>query len=210
MYSKWQTVLYICSRWQLVNILVSIICIRMGLISLFDKYFVIMVMIANLRNLDDPCFVITNIISKLPYQLKDSNDWPCNRNWTADNKHVRGTPGRISIEKYCNFILGTSRYSTLSGFTHHIMNHVIKMVFVCYREDSMPFQNEQNANMIAQYTIWSQRITSLGLLRCRTPQNTSHYGDVTMGAIASQITSLAIVYWTVYSDADQRKYHSSP
>ena len=30
-----------------------------------------------------------------------------------------------------------------------------------------------------------------------------------MGAIASQITSLTIVYSTVYSDADQRKYQSS-
>ena len=30
-----------------------------------------------------------------------------------------------------------------------------------------------------------------------------------MGAIASQITSIAIVYSTVYSDADQRKHQSS-
>ena len=36
-----------------------------------------------------------------------------------------------------------------------------------------------------------------------------HYGDVIMGAIASQITSLAIVYLTVYSGADQRKHQSS-
>ena len=36
-----------------------------------------------------------------------------------------------------------------------------------------------------------------------------HYSGVIMGAIASQITSLTIVYWTVYSDADQRKYQSS-
>ena len=36
-----------------------------------------------------------------------------------------------------------------------------------------------------------------------------HCGDVIMGAIASQITSLAIVYSTVYSDADQRKHQSS-
>ena len=36
-----------------------------------------------------------------------------------------------------------------------------------------------------------------------------HYGDVIMGEIASQITSLAIVYSTVYSDADQRKHQSS-
>ena len=37
----------------------------------------------------------------------------------------------------------------------------------------------------------------------------NHYNDVTMGAIASQITSLTIVYSIVYSDADQRKHQSS-
>ena len=36
-----------------------------------------------------------------------------------------------------------------------------------------------------------------------------HYGDVIMGAMASQITSLTIVYSTAYSDADQRKHQSS-
>ena len=36
-----------------------------------------------------------------------------------------------------------------------------------------------------------------------------HYCDVIMGAVASQITSLTIVYSTVYADADQRKHQSS-
>ena len=36
-----------------------------------------------------------------------------------------------------------------------------------------------------------------------------HYNDVIKGKIASQIISLAIVYSTVYSDADQRKHQSS-
>ena len=36
-----------------------------------------------------------------------------------------------------------------------------------------------------------------------------HYNDVIMTTMASQITSLTIVYWTVYSDADQRKHQSS-
>ena len=36
-----------------------------------------------------------------------------------------------------------------------------------------------------------------------------HYCDVIMGAVTSQITSLTIVYSTVYSDADQRKHQSS-
>ena len=37
----------------------------------------------------------------------------------------------------------------------------------------------------------------------------THYCDVIMVAVASQITSLTIVYSTVYSDADQRKHQSS-
>ena len=37
----------------------------------------------------------------------------------------------------------------------------------------------------------------------------SHYYDVIMGAMASQITSLTTVYSTVYSDAVQRKHQSS-
>ena len=36
-----------------------------------------------------------------------------------------------------------------------------------------------------------------------------HYDDVIMTTMASQITSLTIVYSTVYSGADQRKYQSS-
>ena len=36
-----------------------------------------------------------------------------------------------------------------------------------------------------------------------------HYNDVIMAAMASQITSLSIVYSTVYSGADQRKHQSS-
>ena len=36
-----------------------------------------------------------------------------------------------------------------------------------------------------------------------------HYNDVIMGATASQITSLTIVYSTVYLGADQRKHQNS-
>ena len=37
----------------------------------------------------------------------------------------------------------------------------------------------------------------------------SHYNDVIMTTVASQITSLTIVYSIVYSGADQRKHQSS-
>ena len=46
-------------------------------------------------------------------------------------------------------------------------------------------------------------VASLALMQ------TFHYNDVIMTMIASQITSLAVVYSTVYSDADQRKHQSS-
>ena len=36
-----------------------------------------------------------------------------------------------------------------------------------------------------------------------------HYDDVIMSTIATQITSLTVVYSTVYVDADQRKHQSS-
>ena len=37
----------------------------------------------------------------------------------------------------------------------------------------------------------------------------AHYNDIIIGAMASQIISLIIVYSAVYSDADKRKYQSS-
>ena len=43
----------------------------------------------------------------------------------------------------------------------------------------------------------------------QTRIRSSHYDDVIMGVMASQITSLTIVYWTVYSGADQSKRQSS-
>ena len=43
----------------------------------------------------------------------------------------------------------------------------------------------------------------------RYPCGNLHYNDVIMSAMASQITSLTIVYSTVYSGTDQRKHQSS-
>ena len=41
------------------------------------------------------------------------------------------------------------------------------------------------------------------------PGYTTHYGDVIMGIMASQITSLTIVYSTIYSGVDHRKHQRS-
>ena len=54
----------------------------------------------------------------------------------------------------------------------------------------------------------SNKITHWHSLMHQWPSH-FHYGDVIMDAIASQITSLTIVYSIVYSDGDQRKHQSS-
>ena len=59
---------------------------------------------------------------------------------------------------------------------------------------------------------WPQWLKSTNKCAMSPPQPVTtikHYGDVIMCAIASQITSLTIVYSTVYSDADQGKHQSS-
>ena len=53
---------------------------------------------------------------------------------------------------------------------------------------------------IGPWISWNEKLFWINYL---------HYDDVIMGAIGSQITSLTIVYSTVYSDTDQRKHQSS-
>ena len=61
---------------------------------------------------------------------------------------------------------------------------------------------------ITRFRCISCRITSVSLGTLHVGFS-HHYSDVIMTTIASLITSLTIVYSTVYSDADQRK-HQSP
>ena len=57
--------------------------------------------------------------------------------------------------------------------------------------------------MVAMYDIYlSSSFVCVSVLRVGL------YNDVTMGAMAFEITSLMIVYSTVYSGADQRKHQT--
>ena len=61
------------------------------------------------------------------------------------------------------------------------------------------------------YAIYNNGITAIKqtiLGRCGEIGNPLHYNDVIMSTMASQITSLTIVYSSVYSGADQRKHQS--
>ena len=57
-------------------------------------------------------------------------------------------------------------------------------------------------NRLRRYTAghWGYRLTGIVM---------QHNSDVIMGAMASQITSVTIVYSTVYSGTDQRKHQNS-
>ena len=59
-------------------------------------------------------------------------------------------------------------------------------------------ENLINVKIMCQFTIPTLRYIHL-----------LHYDDVIMSTIASQITSLTIVYSTIYSGADQSKHQSS-
>ena len=88
-----------------------------------------------------------------------------------------------------------------------------KLIATCYMNYFMNFVMKRKTTKIRcpHLSLYKPLdLLSAGLMLdlhdvCRRP----HYNDVITGAMASQITSLAIVYSTVYSGADQRK-HQSP
>ena len=56
---------------------------------------------------------------------------------------------------------------------------------------------------------WSPNLVYSSWMLQQMYSSNNHYNDVIMGAMVSQITSLTIVYSTVYSGADQSKHQSS-
>ena len=85
----------------------------------------------------------------------------------------------------------------LLAFTGCIMNYMMRanlsIAVVCMTTDFGPGSNSTTNS--SQSTVTNGEVL--------------HDNDVIMGAIASQITSITIVYSNVYSDADQRKHPSS-
>ena len=64
---------------------------------------------------------------------------------------------------------------------------------------------------IAYFRIWNKIAKDFVLIHdfIHHRQGKTHYNDVIMSAMASQITSLMIVFSTIYSVPDQRKHQSS-
>ena len=64
-------------------------------------------------------------------------------------------------------------------------------------------------NRTGSQPVGTPAMHNLSVLITGVKFKSQHYSDVIMGMIVSQITSLTIVYSTLYSDADQRKHQSS-
>ena len=70
----------------------------------------------------------------------------------------------------------------------------------------------ETPNKVAYHTImshWRLWKSSVFVYMIYQAKSNFHYIDVIMTTMASQITSLIVVYSTVYSDAGQRKHQSS-
>ena len=96
--------------------------------------------------------------------------------------------------------LGASLESALCFLQHPLASSGAATVGVIV-QITPHYMNTMIAAM-GRYAVWTVRsIDGTG--------TRFHYNDVIRGAIASQITSLTIVYSTVYSGGDQRKHQRS-
>ena len=78
-----------------------------------------------------------------------------------------------------------------------------QFIIICQRK------NSNSIDVVLTPSKHQELITTHFQRECSTGMFIGHYDDVIMGAMASQITSLTIVYSTVYSGADQSKHQSS-
>ena len=97
--------------------------------------------------------------------------------------------------KYHYFIVISSRIDTYHPFPDGVQS---SMGSVCWIQ-----------MILSIYSIWILAGNNWNIRRDGVRKQRDHYNDVTMSEIASQITSLTIVYSILHSDADQRKHQSS-
>ena len=108
-------------------------------------------------------------------------------------------------------------FKQLGNFFYKIWCHllILCIIYIIFRHEISPTNYNLISNVgidgaMFKHHIICRRSAEYALMFFQTIHGLSeHYDDVIMAAIASLITSLTIVYSTVYSDADQRKHQSS-
>ena len=118
----------------------------------------------------------------------------------------------INVGWKWSFIEG-KRFQPLPRFILFIILH-IATITVCEIEVDYSFYLEIYLNYLVHFFIWAklQQIlfVQVDLPRCSPETRSPHYNDVIMTMIASQITSLAVVYSSVYSGTDFKKKSKLP
>ena len=113
-----------------------------------------------------------------------------------------------------NFVATSLAPTGLLLFSPHLCSSR-DLVLSCWQVPRRPPDNQFRdsfwpmANLVTQDTQKGICTIATVALAWLTQGTSSHYDDVIMGTMASQITSLTIVCSTVYLDADQRKHQSS-
>ena len=129
-------------------------------------------------------------------------------NWTScwTNSLVADDTGHMTLMWRHRYVLGCTL--TMSRVC---VNKTLRNKFhwhVNCNSKELYFQENAFENAFCKYRPFCLGLNELGEVFIQE-FIFQHYGDVVMGTIASQITSLAIVYSTVYSGAYQRKHQSS-
>ena len=127
----------------------------------------------------------------------------------------------ISINYFCQVIIDKSSLVQVMGWCHQAPSHYQSQ---CWLISMSPYGINRpqwvNYIYICIYIYILEHINflwdvighfnSLASWRCSCHfKIVFHYCDAIMGTVVSQITSLTIVYTTVYSDPDQSKHQSS-
>ena len=124
------------------------------------------------------------------------------KGWFLQHSHVCWNPTTHVLEgSVILAMIGSHNLkSSIALHTQIVMNDDVKYGMICsgfYQLRSVK-RGKHRASSQYQHMLYVFDLQTL-----------QHYNDIIMGAIASKITSLTIVYSTVYSGADQRKHQSS-
>ena len=105
----------------------------------------------------------------------------------------------------CTWTNGWVNNWDASDLRGHRPHHDVIVTLICFRNHSMR-KSPENCAILDAVKLQNAAALVIAISYLWLMVN---YSDVIMGAMASQITSLTIVYSTVYSGADQRKHQSS-
>ena len=161
-------------------------------------------------------------LSKWPSQTKYSADFlknqdittmipvkippPHSRNYTRWNIHACILQLKYSFKKITS-IVDATKWQWFYKLIHAIIQ--FRILLWCHGVEVRGFAWQVRSRDIALSPMCNRVSKMNEIINTKSGWKFSqHYSDVIMGAMPSQITSLTIVYLTVYAGADQRKHQS--